>query len=95
MLVGGAKGNWLAPLMGPIKAMLLNPFVEQEMVLLLARMDKDDLATLGELMREEKLTPVIDSRYSLSEVPAAIRHSEEGHARGKIVINIEPQTNQD
>ena len=93
VLVGGAKGNWLAPLMGPIKAMLLNPFVEQEMVLLLARMDKDDLATLGELMREEKLTPVIDSRYSLSEVPAAIRHSEEGHARGKIIINVESQTN--
>ena len=95
VLVGGAKGNWIAPLMGPIKALLLSPFVGQEMVLLLARMGKDDLATLGDLMRENKLTPVIDSRYTLSEVPAAIRHSEEGHARGKIIINIEPEANHD
>ena len=37
----------------------------------------------------EKPTPVIDRRYPLSEVPAAIRYSEEGHARGKIVVNLE------
>ncbi len=89
VLVGGAKGNWLAPFMGPIKAMLLNPFVGQEIGMMLARLHQDDLAILGDLMRDGKVTPVIDSRYSLSEVPAAIRHSEEGHARGKIVIAIE------
>jgi len=37
----------------------------------------------------EKPTLVIDRRYPLSEVPAAIRYSEEGHARGKIVVNLE------
>jgi len=35
------------------------------------------------------VTPVIDRRYRLSEVPAAIRYSEEGHAQGKIVIDLE------
>ena len=93
VLVGGAKGNWLAPLMGPIKALMLNPFVGQEIGMMLARIDQDDLAILGELMQEGKVTPVIDSHYPLSEVAAAIRHSEDGHARGKIIINIEPQTN--
>jgi NADPH:quinone reductase-like Zn-dependent oxidoreductase len=52
-------------------------------------MDKDDLAILGELMQAGKVTPVIDRRYRLSEVPAAIRYSEEGHARGKIIIDLE------
>ena len=89
VLVGGAKGNWLAPLMGPIKALLLSPFVDQKLVLHLARMDKDDLAILGDLMRDGKVTPVIDSHYPLSEVAAAIRHSEDGHARGKIIIDVE------
>jgi NADPH:quinone reductase-like Zn-dependent oxidoreductase len=35
------------------------------------------------------VTPVIDRRYRLSEVPAAIRYLEEGHARGKVVISME------
>jgi len=34
------------------------------------------------------VTPVIDRTYPLAEVPAAIRHLEAGHARGKIVITL-------
>ena len=89
VVVGGAKGNWLGPLMRPIKAMILSPFVDQEFVMILARIDKDDLTILGDLIQAGKVTPVIDRRFGLSEVPAAIRYSEEGHARGKIVIDLE------
>ena len=89
VIIGGPKGNWLAPLMNPIKALMLSPFVGQEFVMLLAKMDKDDLTILGNLMEAGKVTAVIDRRYRLSEVPAAIRYSEEGHARGKIVIDLE------
>ena len=40
-----------------------------------------------------QVTPVIDRRYTLSGVPDAVRYSESGRARGKIVINVqaEPQ----
>ena len=89
VIVGGGKGNWLGPVMGPIKALVMSPFVEQEFVMLLAELNKDDLALLGDLMQARKMTPVIDRSYRLSEVPAAIRYSEEGHARGKIVIDLE------
>ena len=89
VIVGGGKGNWLGPLMGPIKASIYSPFVEQEFSLLIAKMRKDDLKTLADLIKNGEVTPVIDRRYSLSEVPAAIRYSEEGHARGKIIINLE------
>ena len=89
VIVGGPKGNWLGPIMSPIKALMLSPFVGQEFVMVLAKMRKDDLAVLGELMQAGKVTPVIDRRYRLSEVPAAIRYSEEGHARGKIIINLD------
>ena len=88
IVIGGGKGNWLGPMMTPVKALMLSPFVDQEFVMLLAQMSKDDLATLGDLMQAGKLTPVIDRRYRLSEVPAAIRYSEEGHARGKIIIDL-------
>ena len=89
VIIGGSKGDWLGPLMSPIKALMLSPLVGQEFVLLLAKLRKDDLAILGDLMQAGKVTPVIDRRYPLSEVPAAIRYSEEGHARGKIVVNME------
>jgi len=89
VIVGGAKGNWLGPMMGPIKAFMLSPFVEQEFVMILAELTRDDLAILGNLMQVGAVTPVIDSRYRLSEVPDAIRHSEEGHARGKIIIDVQ------
>jgi NADPH:quinone reductase-like Zn-dependent oxidoreductase len=89
VIVGAAKGDWLAPLMRPINALALSPFVGQEFVMLLAQMRQEDLATLGDLMRSGKMTPVIDRSYPLSEAPAAIQYSEEGHARGKIVISLE------
>ncbi|GBF25017.1 hypothetical protein MnTg02_00046 [bacterium MnTg02] len=57
--------------------------------MILARLHKDDLSILRDLMQTGKVTPVIDRRYLLSEVPAAIRYSEEGHARGKIVIDLD------
>ena len=88
-IIGGAKGNWLGPLMGPLKASLYSPFVAQDFVLLMAQMRKDDLETLADLMTAGEITPVIDRLYSLKEVPDAIRYSEEGHARGKIVIQVE------
>ena len=89
VIVGGGKGNWLGPLMGPIKALMLSPFVDQEFVLLLAALSKDDLAILGDLMQAGSVTPVIDRHYRLSDVPLAIRYSEEGHAQGKIIIDME------
>ena len=44
---------------------------------------------LKELIEAGKVTPVIDKAYPLSEVPEAISHLTEGHARGKVVITIE------
>jgi len=89
VIVGGLKGNWLGPLMRPISAMLLSPFVDQNLGMFIARLDAADLAILGELMQTGKMTPVIDRRYQLSELPEAVRYSEEGHARGKIVIVVD------
>jgi NADPH:quinone reductase-like Zn-dependent oxidoreductase len=34
------------------------------------------------------LTPVVDRRYPLSEVPRAVRALSAGHSRGKSVITI-------
>jgi len=89
VIIGGPSSNWIGPLMGPIKAMFYSPFVGQDFSMLIAKMRKADLTVLAGLMAAGEVTPVIDRHYRLSEVPAAIRYSEEGHARGKIIINIQ------
>ncbi|OGC80944.1 MAG: alcohol dehydrogenase [candidate division Zixibacteria bacterium RBG_16_43_9] len=54
----------------------------------MAKVNAPDLAFLKELLETGKVVPVLDRRYSLSEVPQAIRYLEEGHARGKVVITV-------
>jgi len=89
VIIGGAAGRWIAPMDRVINAALLSPFVSQEMGMMLAKVKQEDLMILRDLMQAGKVTPVIDRRYKFSEVPAAIRYLEEGHARGKVVINFD------
>ena len=72
-----------------IQMLLLSRLTSQKLITFLAKPSKEDLTVLQELMAAGKVTPVIDKRYSLSEVPEAIRYLEEGHARGKVVITLE------
>ena len=92
VLIGGGgpdAGPWIGPFIGPIKALVLSKFVSQDMGMFLADLNQEDLTVLSDLMQAGKVTPVIDRRYKLSEVAEAIRYLEEGHARGKVVINLE------
>jgi NADPH:quinone reductase-like Zn-dependent oxidoreductase len=90
VMVGGAmKGNWLAPFVPVLQALVMSPFLSQTLAPLLARRSKEDLTVLQGLLEARKVIPVIDRRYRLSEVPEAIRYLEEGHARGKVVITVE------
>lgn len=88
VIVGGPKGRWIAPMDRVVKASALSAFGSQEFVMLLAKLNRDDLTILRDLMQTGKVTPVIDRRYSLSEVPEAIRYLETGRARGKVVISV-------
>jgi NADPH:quinone reductase-like Zn-dependent oxidoreductase len=87
VLVGGKEdGGLFGPLVGAIGALAMSLFVSQRFLMFLAKVKAGDLAVLADLMAAGKIAPVIDRRYPLSEVPAAIRYLETGHARGKVVI---------
>ena len=62
--------------------------MSQAVVTYLAARNRDDLLLLAELIETGKVTPVIDRRYPLSEVPDAIGYLEAGHARGRVVITV-------
>jgi NADPH:quinone reductase-like Zn-dependent oxidoreductase len=72
-----------------IKAFLLSPFMRQQGSMYLASSNNKDLVVLKELIEAGKVTPVIDRTYPLSDTPEAFRYLEEGHTRGKVVINVE------
>src|SRR6266849_2277903 len=81
--IGGAgshEGQW-ARLGGSLKALVGSWFVSQKFVTFIARITKEDLTILRELIATGKVTPVIDKCYRLSEVPEAIRYLEERHSR--------------
>ena len=93
VMIGGggvADQGLLGPMTRPLKAMILRPFVSQQMGMMMTDPSADDYKIFADLMESGKVTPVIDRQYKLSEVPEAVRYLEEGHARGKVVITVEP-----
>ena len=44
---------------------------------------------LADLMQSGKVKPVIDRTYKLNQTADALCYLEQGHARGKVVINLE------
>jgi NADPH:quinone reductase-like Zn-dependent oxidoreductase len=86
--VGGPVGSKIGILAGLIKDLVFSRFVSQKFISFMAKLNQADLATMGELMEAGKVTPVIDRRYRLNEVPEAIRYLKAGHARGKVVITF-------
>ena len=88
--IGGPTDNWMiGPIASSIGTLIASPFMSQTFVkFFVAKISKDDLEILGGLIEAGKVTPVINNRYRLEEVPAAIRYLEEGHARGKVVIEV-------
>jgi NADPH:quinone reductase-like Zn-dependent oxidoreductase len=89
VIVGGETGGrWLGGTDRQIRARLLSMFVSQQLGTFINKENARDLITLREMIDAGTLTPAVDRTYPLNDVPAAIRHLLDGHARGKIVIGI-------
>ncbi|MES9682983.1 alcohol dehydrogenase [Bacillus sp. AFS001701] len=68
---------------------LISKTENKNMSILVHKPNKTDQNFLMELFVADKLVPVIDRRYSLSQVAEAIRYLGEGHAKGKVIICVE------
>ena len=80
---GGVRG-----LIRLVRPVLLSPFSRQTLRRYLSNPKAADLAVLAALVEEGKLRPVVDSVYPLAETAAALRHVEQGHPAGKVVISV-------
>jgi NADPH:quinone reductase-like Zn-dependent oxidoreductase len=90
VIVGGeGGGRWTGGFFrGILRAPLLSLFVGQRLRGVVSKEKKEDLQSLSELIEAGVVTPVIDTTYPLIEAQEAVRHLEQGHSRGKIVIRI-------
>jgi NADPH:quinone reductase-like Zn-dependent oxidoreductase len=76
-------------LAGELNAYVRSRFVSQKFIAYIAQFNKQDMTFLADLMQSGKINPVIDRTYKLNETANALRYLEQGHARGKVVINLE------
>jgi 2-desacetyl-2-hydroxyethyl bacteriochlorophyllide A dehydrogenase len=85
MIGGSLTQMFQAILLGPLISMMGS----KKMITVSLRPNRKDLVFMKELIEAGKVLPVIDRRYTLSEVPEALKYLEEGHAVGKVVISVE------
>ncbi len=89
VIVGGeTSGKWLGGTDRQVRAMVLSMFVSQKLGTFIAAVKQEDLLVLAQLAESGQLTPAVDRTFSLDEAPKAIRHLDEGHARGKVVVTV-------
>ena len=76
-----------------LQILLLGPWIRRTKAknirILAVPQNRRDLISIKELCEAGKIVPTIDRRYSLSEVPEALRYVGEGRAKGKVVIVVE------
>jgi NADPH:quinone reductase-like Zn-dependent oxidoreductase len=85
---GETDGRWLGGSDRQIRALVLSRFVGQTLTTFIAREDHEDMIVLKALIEAGQVTPVVGRTYPLAEAAAAIRHLEQGRARGKLVIDV-------
>jgi len=92
LVVGGPTGNWAVSLARLLVTffiiLVLSPFTSRKLATFLARSDQKDLDLLREMMADGRVRPVVDRSYALSEVANAMRHLEQDHPLGKVVISL-------
>lgn len=85
---GGSPGALVGPI-GPIlKATILDRFVPQRLRVLQSTGARADLLVLTGMVADGTLRPVVSRTHPLAEVAAAVRHVEQGHASGKVVLTM-------
>jgi NADPH:quinone reductase-like Zn-dependent oxidoreductase len=87
ILGGEGGGKWLG--MGrQVWSQLVGLASRQKFRSPLALVNQADLQLLKGMLEKGEIAPVVERRYPLSEVPAAVRALSAGHSRGKAVIQV-------
>jgi NADPH:quinone reductase-like Zn-dependent oxidoreductase len=84
-----SSGETVRRILGTFIASGFSSSGDQKFLRYTTKLNKEDVAVLGELLEAGKVRPVIERSCKLSEAPEALRLYDQGHARGKIVVTME------
>jgi NADPH:quinone reductase-like Zn-dependent oxidoreductase len=89
VIVGGEGGGWfLGGMIRVFRALLLSPFLSQNLRGVFASERPEDLEFMRKIAEEGKVTPAVDRTYPLDCVPEALDYVQKGRVRGKVVITV-------
>ncbi|MBT8212841.1 MAG: NAD(P)-dependent alcohol dehydrogenase, partial [Acidimicrobiia bacterium] len=86
--VTGPKKRWLGPLRSMLFRKVQSRFGAKRMTWFTASTTRADLETLAGMLEAGAIKPVIEKVYVLDEVPEALTHLSQGHAKAKLVVSI-------
>lgn len=87
-MVGGRGTALTGPLGHVLRVLLAAAPGGRRAAFYMARIDREVLDTLRELIESGAVRPVVERRYALGDAADALRRLGEGHAQGKIVIGV-------
>lgn len=89
VFVGGENGgDWTAGFGRQLLALIISPFVRQRFIMLAAKEHFSHMQRVVDLVEHERVSPIIDRRIRLGDIPGALLDLEAGRVRGKIVVEI-------
>jgi NADPH:quinone reductase-like Zn-dependent oxidoreductase len=89
-IVGGDGGGKVTGGFGRqiARAPLLSLFTGQRLRPVVVKESGDDLQVLANMIDEGEVTPVVDRTFPLVDAAEAVRYLAEGHAAGKIIVQV-------
>ena len=89
VIVGGEGGNRVTGGVGrQLRAMMLSPFIAQTLTSFISTESSQMIERLASYLQSGAVVSTIGRRFSLEDVPAAMRHLEQSASNGKSVIVI-------
>jgi NADPH:quinone reductase-like Zn-dependent oxidoreductase len=90
VIVGGEDGGRLTGGIGrQLRAMLLSPFIRQNLKSFIQKEHHTQIERLAEHLGSGAVVPVIERTVGLPGVPDALRDLEAGRVRGKVAVSVQ------
>lgn len=81
-------GQWIAPVVVPMKLGVASWFSRRSFASFLAKRDTVDLQQLADWLGTGALRVVVDEVYESERIAEAATASESGHTRGKVIVTL-------
>jgi|SRR6185295_3387445 len=88
VMAGAPKGGAFTLVARLLGVAVRSRFGRRRIGMVMAKVKREDLAALAELLESGKVSPAIDRTYSLEQAADAVRYVASGRARAKVVIRV-------